>query len=107
MKKLTLLMLIILSMSIWVSAQNSNSNATAKAASNNANSNTNSTTAKRPPVFRASKDQITQAQTMLKQKGHYSGEATGKLDDPTRDAIKKFQEGEKIRATGTLNRITL
>jgi len=107
MKKLTLLMLIILSMSIWGSAQNSNSNSTAKAASDNANSNTNSTTTKRPPVFRASKDQITQAQTMLKQKGHYSGEPTGKLDDPTRGAIKKFQEGEKIRATGTLNRITL
>ncbi|HEX8397820.1 MAG TPA: peptidoglycan-binding domain-containing protein [Pyrinomonadaceae bacterium] len=107
MKKLTLLMLIILSMSILVSAQNSNSDATAKAASNNANSNTNLTTAKRPPVFRASKDQITQAQTMLKEKNLYSGETTGKLDDPTRAAIKKFQESEKIRATGTLNRLTL
>jgi peptidoglycan hydrolase-like protein with peptidoglycan-binding domain len=107
MKKITLLMLILLSMSILVSAQNSNSNATAEAASSTANSNTNSTTAKRPPVFRATKEQITQAQTMLKQKNIYSGEATGKLDDSTRTAIKKFQESEKIRATGTLNRLTL
>lgn len=103
MKKIALVMLITLSMSIWVSAQNSNSNSTAKAVSNNANSNT----AKRPPVFRATKDQITQAQTRLKQKGLYTGDATGKLDDSTRDAIRKFQEAEKIRATGTLNRITL
>jgi hypothetical protein len=44
---------------------------------------------------------------MLKQKGFYLSEATGKLDDSTRDAIKKFQENEKIRATGTINRITL
>ena len=103
MKKLLSVMLILLSMSILISAQNTNSNTTAKAASSNANS----TATKRPPVFRASKEQVTQAQTMLKQKGLYAGEATGKLDDSTRDALKKFQESEKIRATGTLNRITL
>ena len=105
--KITLAMLIILSMSILISAQNSNSNSTAKAVSNNSNSNTNSAASKRPPVFRANKDQITQAQNMLKQKGLYSGEATGKLDDSTREAIRKYQETEKVRATGALNRITL
>lgn len=103
--KITLAMLILLSMSILISAQNTSSSSTVKATSTNTNSNT--AASKRPPVFRASKEQITQAQTMLKQKGHYSGDASGKLDDPTRDAIRKFQEAEKIRATGTLNRITL
>lgn len=63
--------------------------------------------AKRGPVFRATKEQITQAQTMLKQQGHYSGEATGKLDDATRAGLKKFQSASGIKETGTLNRITL
>lgn len=105
--KITLAMLIILSMSILISAQNANSSSTGTTSSANTNSNLKSEPTKRPPVFRASKDQITQAQTMLKQKSLYSGEPTGKLDDSTRDAIRKFQEAEKIRATGTLNRITL
>ncbi len=107
MKKLMFVMLVILSTSIFVSAQNTNSSSTAKTTSSNSTSNTNSNATKRPPVFRANKEQITQAQTILKLKGLYSGDATGKLDEPTRDAIRKFQEGEKIRATGTLNRITL
>jgi peptidoglycan hydrolase-like protein with peptidoglycan-binding domain len=68
---------------------------------------TSSTTKKRGPVFRANKDQVTEAQTMLKTKGLYSGEATGKLDDDTRAALKKYQEAEKIKVTGTLNRETL
>lgn len=106
MKKLASAMFVLLFLCIWISAQNSNSSLTAKASTTN--SNTNSTAApKRPPVFRASKDQVSQAQSILKQKGLYSGEATGKLDDSTRDAIRKYQETEKIRATGTLNRITL
>ena len=65
------------------------------------------TSAKRAPVFRANKEQVTAAQTMLKKKGMYSGEATGKLDDPTRDSIKSYQQGNGLRATGTLNRATL
>lgn len=62
---------------------------------------------KRAPVFRASADQIMQAQMMLKQKGMFAGEAKGKLDTDTRTALKKFQEAEKIKVTGTLNRATL
>ena len=65
------------------------------------------TSAKRGPVFRANKEQVTAAQAMLKKKGMYAGEATGKLDDPTRDAIKSYQQGNGLRATGTLNRATL
>lgn len=62
---------------------------------------------KRGPVFRATKDQITQAQTLLKRRGLYAGEPSGKLDDMTRAALKKYQEAEGIRVTGTLNRLTL
>jgi peptidoglycan hydrolase-like protein with peptidoglycan-binding domain len=64
-------------------------------------------TKKRAPVFRASKDQIMQAQKMLKDKGMYAGEQSGKLDDATREGLKKFQTENKIKVTGTLNRETL
>ena len=66
-----------------------------------------SSSSKRGPVFRANKDQVTAAQTMLKRKGAYSGEATGKLDPATRDALKSYQKDNGLRATGTLNRATL
>ena len=62
---------------------------------------------KRGPVFRATKEQIKEAQGVLKQRGLYAGEPTGKLDDTTRAALKKYQEAEGIRVTGTLNRLTL
>lgn len=62
---------------------------------------------KRGPVFRANKEQVTKAQTMLKTGGMYAGEATGKLDDDTREALKKYQAANKLKATGTLNQVTL
>ncbi|MGH9898017.1 MAG: peptidoglycan-binding domain-containing protein [Pyrinomonadaceae bacterium] len=58
-------------------------------------------------IFRATTDQIKQAQEMLKQKNYYTGESTGKLDPATRAGLKKLQEAEKIKVTGTLNRETL
>ena len=73
-----------------------------------ASSDTKSTDKKpRGPVFRASKEQIMQAQKMLKEKGMYSGEETGKLDDATREGLKKFQEANGVKSTGTLNKVTL
>lgn len=69
-------------------------------------SKTKSTTP-RKPVFRANKEQITAVQKMLKEKGMYAGEATGKLDDATRDGIRKFQTANGIKVTGTLNKETL
>jgi hypothetical protein len=59
------------------------------AVSQNSNSNTNTaktTTAKKKsgPVFRATKDQIMEAQKILKDRGLYTGEQTGKLDDATK-----------------------
>lgn len=62
---------------------------------------------KRGPVFRATKEQIRQAQTLLKGRGLYGGEATGKLDTETRAALRKYQEAEGLKVTGTLNRATL
>jgi peptidoglycan hydrolase-like protein with peptidoglycan-binding domain len=63
--------------------------------------------AKRGPVFRANKDQINQAQAVLKARGFYSGEQLGKLDDATRDGLRKYQQAEGLKVTGTLNKPTL
>lgn len=68
--------------------------------------NANSTR-KRGPVFRATKEQIKQAQGILKQRNLYAGDATGKLDTATRDGLKRFQEAEGLKVTGTLNAATL
>lgn len=64
-------------------------------------------TKKSAPVFRANKDQIMQAQKLLKEKGMYAGEQTGKLDDATREGLKKFQTANGVKSTGTLNKETL
>ncbi len=58
-------------------------------------------TKKRAPVFRANKEQITQAQKMLKVT------ETGKLDDTTRDGLKTYQKENGLKVTGTLNQVTL
>lgn len=62
---------------------------------------------KKPAVFRATGDQIKQAQKMLKDGSMYSGEQTGKLDDATRAGLKKYQEANGVKVTGTLNAVTL
>ncbi len=58
-------------------------------------------------IFRASKAQITEAQKMLKTNNFYTGEPTGKLDDATRDGLKKYQTANGLPSTGTLNQATL
>lgn len=92
-----------LALASLASAQNTNSSTTTNTATN---SNTNAAK-KRGPVFRATKDQIKQAQTMLQTRSLYGGEITGKLNADTRAALRKFQEAEGIKVTGTLNRETL
>ena len=62
---------------------------------------------KRGPVFRATKDQINQAQAILKSRGFYGGEQIGKLDEATREGLRKYQQAEGLRITGTLNKLTL
>jgi len=63
--------------------------------------------AKRGPVFRATKEQINQAQAILKERGFYAGEQLGKLDDATREGLRKYQQAEGLKVTGTLNKLTL
>jgi peptidoglycan hydrolase-like protein with peptidoglycan-binding domain len=87
----------------WVTAQNTNSST-----STNSNSSTvTETTKKTSPIFRADKAQIKQAQALLKQRGFYAGDETGKLDVATRAGLKKYQEAESLKVTGTLNKVTL
>lgn len=64
-------------------------------------------TKKRGPIFRATKEQIKQAQAILKSRGFYSGEATAKLDDATREGLRDYQKAEGLKITGTMNKLTL
>jgi len=100
-KVLTLTLSLLLLCSAEAFAQNSRSSSSTKSTAG-ANSSR-----KRGPVFRATKDQINQAQAILKDRGFYSGDQTGKLDDATRDGLRKYQQAEGLKATGTLNRVTL
>jgi peptidoglycan hydrolase-like protein with peptidoglycan-binding domain len=102
MKKLTWVVLSLLLLVVAVSAQNSNT-----AAKVNKNTNKSSTNANRKPPFRATADQVKQAQAILKRRNFYSGEETGKLDDDTRAGLKKYQGAEGLKVTGTLNKVTL
>jgi peptidoglycan hydrolase-like protein with peptidoglycan-binding domain len=88
---------------VAVAAQNANSSTT----TNSADTAAKPAAKKRGPVFRASKDQIQQAQKILKDRGFYAGEQTGKLDADTRAGLKKYQSAESLKVTGTLNKITL
>lgn len=58
-------------------------------------------------VFRASKDQVMQAQKMLKTNGSYKGEEDGKYNDDLRASIKEFQGNSGLKKSGSLNRATL
>jgi peptidoglycan hydrolase-like protein with peptidoglycan-binding domain len=92
---------LLLAFSVGAVAQNETAGQT------NSNTQSTSTKKKRGPVFRATKDQIKQAQGILKERGFYAGEQTGKLDPETRAGLKKYQEAEALKVTGTLNRVTL
>ncbi|MFN2492554.1 MAG: peptidoglycan-binding domain-containing protein [Pyrinomonadaceae bacterium] len=96
----TFLTLFFLS-TIAIAAQNTNSSTSIN------NQITNKTARKRGPVFRASKDQVQQAQRILKDRGFYAGDPTGKLDADTRASLKKYQAADSLKVTGTLNRATL
>ena len=105
MKHIYHMLLVSLLSAAAVYAQNQ-SPATASA-STGARSETRSSAASRGPVFRANKEQITAAQTVLKQKGLYAGETNGKLDPDTRAAIKSYQKDNALNPNGSLNRATL
>src|SRR6266576_3524059 len=72
MKKLLLVVLsLLIAFAVTASAQNKNSNANGATANSNKSRN-------RGPIFRANAGQVKQAQAILKQRGLYSGEQTGK-----------------------------
>ena len=58
-------------------------------------------------IFRSTKEQIMAAQKILKDGKMYDGEQTGKLDDATREGLKKYQAANGLNVTGTLNAVTL
>ena len=75
--------------------------------SSHSTTQTSTRQSKRGPIFRATKEQINQAQALLKSRGFYSGEQLGKLDDATREGLRKYQQAEGLKVTGTLNKVTL
>ena len=100
MKKLLLIVLsLLLAFTLAAATQNKNTNK-----STNGSTSTNKT---RKPIFRANADQVKQAQVILKQRSFYNGEQTGKLGADTRDGLKKYQQAESLKVTGTLNKVTL
>lgn len=96
---LTLTLLLLCVLNTGVMAQNSTSSSSARTGTKQGS--------KRGPVFRATKAQINQAQSILKERGFYAGEQLGKLDDATREALRKYQQAEGLKVTGTLNKVTL
>jgi len=104
-KFLIALLTFVFALSLTAVAPNTKANTSSSSYSQT--TTTTTTTKKRGPVFRANKDQIKQAQGILKQRGFYGGEASGKLDTDTRTGLRKYQEAEGIKVTGTLNRLTL
>jgi peptidoglycan hydrolase-like protein with peptidoglycan-binding domain len=102
MKKIisTILSLLFVS-SIAIAVQTPNGQSTDNSAS------ASKATKKRGPIFRANKDQVKQAQKILKDHGFYIGDETGKLDPDTRGSLKKYQTAESLKVTGTLNKVTL
>lgn len=89
MFKIISAILVSLVLSLSVNAQAGSQNSTSRPATTKA------------PVFRANKEQVSQAQRMLKVP------ESGKIDTATRVAVMQFQSGNGLRATGTLNRATL
>ena len=101
MKKILSMILSLIVVSAIATAAQTTSSSTTTSTSNT------KTAKKRGPIFRANKDQIKQAQALLKTRGLYAGEQTGKLDDDTRAGLKKYQAAESLKVTGTLNKVTL
>ena len=108
MKKLPLVALLLLvPISFAGAAQNQNANAKANSNSNSATNGNKPINTSRSPIFRATADQVKQAQAILKQRGFFKGEPVGKLDTDTRAGLRKYQLAEGLKVTGTLNKSTL
>jgi hypothetical protein len=62
---------------------------------------------KRPAPFTANKDQIVALQKVLISGKMFSGEANGERSDALKDAVKKYQDANGLKATGGINGATL
>jgi len=62
---------------------------------------------KRPAPFQATKEQITALQAKLKEAKLFSGAADGERSDDLKEAVKKYQEANDLKATGGINAVTL
>jgi peptidoglycan hydrolase-like protein with peptidoglycan-binding domain len=98
MKKLFLLILLSLSFGLVAFAQTGSMTPTPTASS---------TPKPKKAVFRSTKDQVKEAQTMLKAKNMFSGEVTGVSSPEWKTAVKNYQGGNGLSKTGSLNRATL
>jgi|CXWL01.1.fsa_nt_gi peptidoglycan hydrolase-like protein with peptidoglycan-binding domain len=65
------------------------------------------TTKPKTPTFRSTKQQVIEAQTLLKTRKMYNGEATGTSNAEWKAAVKKYQGENGLTKTGSLNRATL
>jgi len=98
MKTFLLLVLsLLLAFSLAAATQNKNANK-----STSANKAVN-----RKPIFRASADQVKQAQLQLQAAGLYNGPTDGMMDPDTRAGLARFQQQNGLRATQTLDQQTL
>jgi peptidoglycan hydrolase-like protein with peptidoglycan-binding domain len=52
-------------------------------------------------------DRVREIQTALSREGVFDGQPTGKWDDTTIDAMKKFQETHGLNPTGKIDAVTL
>lgn len=99
MKKLSLQIFVVLVLAFSIQAQTTTNNS--------ASSSSTTEMKEKKKVFRATKDQITQAQKMLKEKGKYAGAEDGKYNADFRTSVKEFQGENGLRKSGSLNRATL
>src|SRR5258708_25213776 len=107
MKKLPLVALsLLVAISLAGAAQNQNANANANANSNGAKNASRSTNANRSPIFRATADQVKQAQAILNQRGFYNDEQAEKLYANTRARLQKHQHTQRPKRTRDHNKPT-
>jgi peptidoglycan hydrolase-like protein with peptidoglycan-binding domain len=96
-KKIFLVLALSLSAAFGIFAQGPDTSPSAAKSSDTA----------KKPTFRSTKDQVKEAQTLLKSKKMFDGEATGTSSNEWKAAVKAYQGANGLAKTGSLNRATL
>lgn len=78
-----------------------------KSTSSGSSKSSDSDGPKRPAPFQATKEQIAALQTKLKEAKMFSGAADGERSDELKEAVKKYQDANGLKATGGINAATL